>query len=214
MMDTNDIQIDIEDFKEVYPRCKAPSSIVGCLNALLPNYGINTIEAVAGFLAQTGHESAGWRTFKENLNYSEKALKAVFGKYFRTVDAKHYARKPELIANRVYANRMGNGDELSGDGWKYRGHGAIQLTGYNNHKGFNEWLDEHDFEGDVLDDPESISSDPELLVLSAIYYWNREGLTDICNTGDIKLCTRRINGGYNGLEERTELFNKWLSLLD
>lgn len=210
----NNIQIKVSDFKEVYPRCKSPTAIVACLNGLLPKYGINTVEAVSGFLAQTGHESAGWRVFKENLNYSEKALNAIFGKYFKTVDAGDYARKPEKIANRVYANRMGNGNEKSGDGWKFRGHGAIQLTGFNNHKGFNDWLDDNNFSEDVLQNPDLISEDPELLVLSAIYFWNRENLTELCNAGNIKKCTRKINGGYHGLEERTELFNKWISILD
>lgn len=214
MMDTNDTQIKLDDFIEIYPRCKSPTAIVACLNALLPHYGINTTEAVAGFLAQTGHESGGWRVFKENLNYSERALNIYFGKYFKSVAASEYARQPEKIANHVYSDRMGNGGEASGDGWKYRGHGAIQLTGYNNHKGFSDWLYKNDFDDDILDDPDIISNDPELLVLSAIYFWNREGLTELCNAGDIKKCTRRINGGYNGLEERTELFDTWLNVLD
>ena len=213
-MGANDIKINLDNFKDIYPHCKIPTYVVNVLNELLPAFNINTVESVAGFLAQTGHESGGWRTFKENLNYSENALNAVFGKYFRRVDASIYARKPEKIANLVYANRMGNGDESSGDGWKYRGHGAIQLTGFNNHNGFNEWLDENNYSEDVVKNPDLISDEPELLVLSAIYFWNRENLTDVCNTGDIKKCTRIINGGYSGLEERTELFKRWLSVLD
>lgn len=210
----NQTEIKVEDFKEMYPRCKDPVSIVKQLNALLHEHGINTDEAIAGFLAQTGHESGGWRTFSENLNYSGSALNAVFGKYFRNVSVSEYARNPEKIANLVYANRMGNGNTASGDGWKYRGRGAIQLTGFNNHKGFSDYLDDIGYDVETLEDPSIIANDAELLVLSAIYFWNREGLTEVCNTGDIKKCTKIINGGYNGLEERTHLFNKWLSILD
>jgi len=207
-------KINVEDFKSMYPRCKNPNDIVEQLNVLLYKHNINTDEAIAGFLAQTGHESGGWRYFTENLNYSESALNAVFGKYFRTRKASEYARKPEKIANVVYANRMGNGNTDSGDGWKYRGRGAIQLTGFNNHKGFSEYLYDNGYDVDTLDDPSIIANDAEFLVLSAIYFWNREGLTEVCNTGDIKKCTKIINGGYNGLEERTHLFNKWLNILE
>lgn len=208
------IKIDIEDFNEIYPNAKDSEDLVKRLNELLYEYGINTSESIAGFLAQTGHESMGWSVFIENLNYSESALKAVFGKYFPGDLAKSYARKPEKIANRVYANRMSNGNENSGDGWKYRGHGPIQLTGRYNISAFGQWLEENEYSYDVVARPDLITSNNEVLILSAIWYWVANGLTEVCNTGDIRKCTKIINGGYNGLDERIELFDKWMSILD
>lgn len=212
----NDVVIKLDDFIKHYPRCKNPIETVDRLNELLPIHNISTVEAVAGFLAQTGHESAGWSTFVENLNYSESALKKLFSKYFRRVPASSYARKPELIANRVYANRMGNGDEIVGDGWKYRGRGPIQLTGYDNYSGFNSFLNSssYDYDTDIIENPDAITEDIEIQILSAIYFWNREKLSEVCDRGDIKGCTKIINGGYNGLEERTVLFYDWICDLD
>ena len=119
--------------KQLLPKVKNLEDWHEQLLEVLPQYEIDTPNRVAAFIAQCGHESAGFTVLQENLNYSADGLKKIFGKYFPTAElAKQYARKPEMIANRVYGNRMGNGDEDSGDGYKYRGRGIIQITGKNN----------------------------------------------------------------------------------
>ena len=144
----------------------------------------------------------------ENLNYSSKALRAVFGKYFKTTNqANNYARKPQKIANKVYANRMGNGSETSGDGWKYRGRGLIQLTGKNNYKDFSKWIGNDG----VIDDPDLVAT--EYAVHSAVFYWDKKKLNKIADQDDVRKMTKRINGGLNGLSHRKELLNKANGLL-
>src|SRR5690606_35785669 len=155
------------------------------------------------FFAQILHESGCLRYDMENLNYSSEALLRVFGKYFRTKEeADAYARQPERIANRVYANRMGNGSEASGDGWRYRGRGLIQLTGRNNYRAVAEWV------GDprIVDNPDLVSSD--YAVHSAVFFWDKHQLNRFADRDDIVGLTRRINGGENGLAHRRELLNK------
>jgi putative chitinase len=162
-----------------------------------------TPERAAHFFAQTAHETGEYRLFSENLNYSSKGLQAVFGKYFPGNLEESYARQPEKIANRVYGNRMGNGDEESGDGWKYRGRGALQLTGKNNYKAFSEYLEKPE----ILDNPDLVTE--EYAFESALFFFERNNLWSICDKGinedSIKKLTRRINGGYNGLEHREKL---------
>jgi putative chitinase len=166
-----------------------------------------TPERAAHFFAQTAHETGEYRLFSENLNYSSKGLQAVFGKYFPGNLEESYARQPEKIANRVYGNRMGNGDEESGDGWKYRGRGALQLTGKNNYKAFSEYLDKPE----ILDNPDLVTE--EYAFESALFFFERNNLWSICDKGinedSIKKLTRRINGGYNGLEHREKLTKKY-----
>ena len=188
-----------EQFSELFPNCKDPEGWVDAMNEVFPEYEINTPQRIAAFIAQCGHESGGWRTFSENLNYSAKALDAVFGKYFVRAgrDAEEYHRQPEKIANVVYANRMDNGDTESGDGWRYRGRGPIQLTGKANYTAFSE-----DMDVDALDNPDIVSEDKEVALKSAIWFWNKNGLNRYADEGDIKTMTKRINGGYIGLEDR------------
>lgn len=166
-----------------------------------------TPERTAHFFAQTGHETGNFRLFTENLNYSESALKAVFGRYFPGNLAKAYARNPESIANKVYGNRMGNGDELSGDGWKYRGRGALQLTGKNNYTAFSEYLKNDT----ILHNPEQVSD--EYSFESAFFFFDNNKLWSICDMGinddSILKLTKRINGGTNGLAHRSELTYKY-----
>lgn len=166
-----------------------------------------TPERTAHFFAQTGHETGNFRLFTENLNYSESALKAVFGRYFPGNLAKAYARNPESIANKVYGNRMGNGDELSGDGWKYRGRGALQLTGKNNYTAFSEYLKNDT----ILQNPEQVSD--EYSFESAFFFFDNNKLWSICDMGinddSILKLTKRINGGTNGLAHRSELTYKY-----
>ena len=144
----------------------------------------------------------------ENLNYSSDALARVFRKYFSTrEEADAYARQPEKIANRVYANRMGNGSEASGDGWKYRGRGLIQLTGRTNYQAFAEWVGDER----VLDEPDLVSS--EYAVHSAVFFWDTNKLNTLADKDDVVGLTKRINGGENGLAHRRELLNKANGLL-
>ncbi len=179
------------------------------LEETLPRFGIaNSKVRLAHFFSQVLHESGSMRFDSENLNYSAKALRAVFGKYFPTEAlANEYARKPEKKASRVYANRMGNGDEASGDGWKYRGRGLIQLTGKDNYKAFAQWIGD----AQIVEDPDLVAS--EYAVQSAVFYWDKNNLNAIADEDDVKKLTRRINGGFNGLAHRQELLNKARGLL-
>ena len=197
-------------FADLFPNCKDPEGWVDAMNEVFPKYEINTNRRVAAFIAQCGHESGGWRTFSENLNYSAKALDAVFGKYFVRAgrDAEDYARKPEKIANVVYANRMDNGDAASGDGWRYRGRGPIQLTGKANYSKFAS-----DMDVDVVNNPDTVSEDKEVALMSAIWYWNSNNLNRYADSGDIKTLTKRINGGYIGLEDRIHHWEMCLEAL-
>ena len=179
------------------------------LEEALPKHGIaDSRLRLAHFFAQVLHESGCMRFDMENLNYSSDALQRVFGKYFTTKEeANGYARNPEKIANRVYAGRMGNGDETSGDGWKYRGRGLIQLTGRSNYKAFADWI------GDarVMDEPDLVST--EYAVHSAVFFWDRNDLNRLADKDDVVAVTTRINGGVNGLAHRRELLNKANGLL-
>jgi putative chitinase len=174
------------------------------LNVVLPNKEINTSLRLCHFLAQIIHESGHFKYKSENLNYSAKALRSVFGKYFKTdAIANEYARKPEKIANRVYANRMGNGDEASGDGWKYRGRGLIQLTGKCNYDACGKAIGL-----DLLGNPDLLTESAEASVLAACWFWNKNGLNQFADKDDITTITKRINGGTNGLEDRKSNLTK------
>jgi len=170
-----------------------------------------TPEKAAHFFGQTSHETGGFRLFSENLNYSADGLRKIFGKYFPTkLMANGYARKPEKIANRVYGSRMGNGDENSGDGWKFRGRGALQTTGKNNYTQLSEYLKNPL----ILENPDLVAT--EFAFESALFYFEKNNLWRHCgNVTDesIKRVTRAVNGGYHGLEDRidkTKKYYKWL----
>ena len=183
------------------------------LEHALPKYGIaDSRLRLAHFFAQILHESGFMRFDMENLNYSADALRRVFGKYFRTKEeANAYARQPEKIANRVYANRMGNGSEASGDGWTFRGRGLIQLTGRANYRAFAAWVGDER----IMDDPDLVAS--EYAVHSAVFFWDRHNLNKLADKDDVVALTRRVNGGESGLAHRRELLNKangLLSMLD
>lgn len=151
----------------------------------------------AAFIAQVAHESGGFNFVKENLNYSAKGLMTTFKKYFpNEALAKQYERQPEKIANRVYANRMGNGDEASGDGWRFCGRGLIQLTGRNNYTKFSQDL------GISLDETVKYLETPEGAVSSAGWFWDNNNLNQWCDKDDFLTLTKRINGGTIGLEDR------------
>ena len=167
------------------------------LNKLLPDYGIDTPQRVAAFIAQAAHESGNFTALHENLNYRWESLRKVFPKYFPDdAIAQQYAHNQEAIANRVYANRMGNGDEASGDGFRYCGRGLIQLTGKSNYQSF----------ADSIETP--IEQVPDYLqtfegaVQSACWFWENNNLNQYADSDDILTMTKRINGGTIGLEDR------------
>jgi putative chitinase len=166
------------------------------------------IARLAGFIAQCAHESGGFTATVENLNYSPKGLMATFKKYFPTEDiANQYAHQQERIANRVYANRMHNGDEASGDGFKFRGRGLIQLTGRDNYTKFANDL------GISLDDTVEYMSTSNGATASAGWFWDNNKLNQYCDSGDFITLTKRINGGTIGLEERKHNFNLAMQFL-
>jgi len=173
------------------------------LNTVAEYYDMNDNPArLAGFIAQCAHESGGFNAIKENLNYSAKGLMGTFKKYFSNeAIATQYQRKPEMIANRVYANRMGNGDEASGDGYRYCGRGLIQLTGHDNYAKFANDL------GMSLEDTVSYLETSNGAVASAGWFWDNNKLNQYCDSGDFVTLTKRINGGTIGLEDRKQHFD-------
>ena len=200
-----------------------PEKLAHCINnshinewyehivAVLPDYEINTVNRVACWLAQMGHESGDFKFTSENLNYSAKGLRGVFGKYFPTDElAQQYQRQPEKIANRVYANRMGNGAESSGDGWKFRGRGIIQITGKSNYTTCSETL---------YGDPNILLDNPDILcemdgaVRSACWFWNSRHLNDWADQLDNLSITKKINGGTHGLADRDQRLQRNLAAL-
>lgn len=189
---------------------KIPNNIYEELLGILIEYRIITRARLAHFLAQCHHESGNFKHIEENLNYSESALLRVFPKYFNIDTAKSYARNPKLIANKVYANRLGNGQEDSGDGWKYRGRGFIQLTGKNNYAYFDKVCDD-----DIINNPDLVAT--KYALKSSAWFWHSNNLNELADRGmDIetsKLITKRINGGFNGLAERTMLIDKYYNIL-
>ena len=173
-------------------------------------FRISSDEKLAHFLGQVSHESRGFSVGEENLNYSSRGLRAIFRKYFTVKDSVFYARQPEKIANIVYANRMGNGNECTGDGWKHKGMGGIQLTGKNNQERFANKI--RDLR--ILDNPKIIAD--KYFFESALFYFDENRLWDLCeqvNGDTIEVLTRRINGGINGLDDRIELTNRYYSML-
>lgn len=187
-----------EKLAQCAKRNRDPHGLFAALEYVLPRYEINTVERVAAFLAQCGHESVDFTVLQENLNYSADGLNSIFPKYFKNAgrDAKAYARQPEKIANVVYGGRMGNGDEASGDGWRFRGRGAIQLTGRSNYTKFAESI------GYDLDSAIAYLDTLPGAIESAAWFWWNNGLNAIADSGDIVLMTKRINGGTIGLEDR------------
>jgi putative chitinase len=177
----------------------------------LPKFGIVTPARVAGFISQCQHESADFTILTENLNYGAKGLMSIFKKYYQDEAlAKAHERKPQLIANRVYSGRMGNGPESSGDGWKFRGRGLVQLTGRSNYTQCSRDL----FGDDCLVDDPDLLLNPEWAILSACWFWHKNKLNDICDRGDVVLLSKRINGGTIGLADRIHHWNKCLELFE
>jgi len=176
------------------------------LNNALQHFQINTPDRIAMFMAQVGHESGGLTHIEENLNYRAERLPVVFPRYFRDVNPSAYARNPEKIANRVYANRMGNGPESSGDGYRYRGRGLIQLTGHDNYARFANDM------GMSVEEAVEYLSTPEGAAMSAAWFWSKNGLNEIADRGDVVAATKRINGGTIGLADRQAHYSEALHI--
>ena len=197
-----------EKLAKCLSRNKNTADLFHAFSEVLPRYEITTVERVAAFLAQCGHESADFTTLKENLNYSAEGLSKVFPKRFPTVAAAQpYNRNPEKIANKIYADRMGNGPEASGEGYKFRGRGAIQLTGKENYSKFAASL------GMDLTAAVAYCETLEGAIESACWFWNTNKLNALADASDIVGLTKRINGGTLGLDERKHHFENNLIVL-
>lgn len=199
------MNITKEQLKQIIPKNQYLNHWYDVLAQLLPDYEINTPSRMAAFLAQCAHESGDFTTLKENLNYKPATLRKIFGKYFPTDElAEQYCNRPnkqEAIANRVYANRMGNGDEASGDGFRYCGRGLIQLTGRDNYT----W-----FAASIEISPEDASEYLQTFegaAQSACWFWETNNLNTFADAGDLVTMTKRINGGTIGLEDRIKHYN-------
>lgn len=188
-----------------------PDAVISQLPDTIAKFELNTPLRLAHFLAQAGHESGGFKAVNENLNYGAKGLLSIFKKYFPTEEkAKLYERKPEKIANLVYGARMGNGPEASGEGWKFRGRGYIQLTGKDNYKAFDAVVTES-----IIDNPDLVATKYPLL--SAAWFFHKNSLHKIADQGAtdavVTSVTKRVNGGTIGLADRIKHFKEYYDLL-
>ena len=188
-----------------------PDAVIAQIPSVMTTFKIDTALRLSQFLAQCGHESAGFKAIQENLNYGAKGLLGIFKKYFPTeAKALQYERKPEKIANLVYGSRMGNGDEASGDGYKFRGRGYIQLTGKNNYAAFGKAINE-----DITANPDLVSTKYPLL--SAAWFWSSNSLNALADKGaddaSVTAITKRVNGGTIGLPDRIKHFKEYYTLL-
>lgn len=201
------MELELDQLQQIIPKNPYVSYWHNALQQLLPDYGIDTPQRLAAFLAQCAHESGGFLFIKENLNYRWQSLRKTFPKYFPTDElAKQYERKGEMIANRVYANRMGNGPEDSGDGYRFCGRGLIQVTGRDNYSWFAASLEIS---------PEEASEYMETFegaAQSACWFWETNNLNQWADRGDIVTLTKRINGGTIGLEDRQKHYQHALHI--
>jgi putative chitinase len=188
-----------------------PDAVIAQIPDTASKFNINTPLRLAHFLAQCGHESGGFKVTSENLNYSSKGLMGIFKKYFPTEQlAESYQRQPQKIANKVYASRMDNGNEASGDGFKFRGRGYIQLTGRANYTAFGKAINE-----DIANNPDVVSG--KYALLSAAWFWSKNGLNNLSDGGStdtvVTSITKRVNGGTIGLADRIKHFKEYYHLL-
>jgi len=201
------VELELEQLRQVIPKNKHVEYWHDALQQLLPQYQIDSPQRMAAFLAQCSHESGGFVFIKENLNYRWQSLRKIFPKYFPTDQlAQQYEKQPEKIANRVYANRMGNGAEESGDGWRFCGRGLIQVTGRDNYSWFAASLEIS---------PEEASEYMETFegaAQSACWFWETNNLNQWADRGDILTLTKRINGGTIGLEDRQKHYQHALHI--
>jgi putative chitinase len=187
-----------------------PDSVIAQIPDTAAKFGITTPLRLAHFLSQASHESGNFKAVSENLNYSAAGLKKIFSKYFTGTLNESYARQPEKIANKVYSSRMGNGDEKSGDGWKFKGRGYVQLTGKSNYAAFDKFVAD-----DILANPDLVATKYPLS--SAAWFFNSNGIWSTCDKGSdrktVEGVTKRVNGGLIGIEDRWKHFQEYYSLL-
>ena len=187
-----------------------PDSVIAAIPDTAAKFNITNVLRLAHFLAQAGHESGQFKATSENLNYSSKGLLGIFPRYFTPALAESYARQPQKIANRVYGGRMGNGVEATGDGFKFRGRGYIQLTGKDNYTQFDKTVPE-----DILSNPDLVSG--KYALMSAAWFFDKNKLWAICDKGadqgTVTAVTKRVNGGTIGLPDRIKHFNEYYNLL-
>lgn len=204
------MELTKQQLQQLLPKNKFVDHWYEVLAKLLPDYEIDTPQRIAAFIAQCSHESGGFTTIKENLNYRPESLVKLFSKYFDLSTAQRYCALPnkqEAIANRIYASRMGNGDEASGDGYKYCGRGLIQLTGKDNYFWFSSSL------GITPEDASEYMATFEGAAQSACWFWENNKLNQWADAGDILTLTKRINGGTIGLEDRVNHYEHALHVL-
>lgn len=207
---TNPLAVTPSSFKLEKLKGHIPDSVIAQIPEAAAKFGITTSLRLAHFLAQCGHESGGFKAVNENLNYSADGLKRIFPKYFPGTLNESYARQPERIASRVYASRMGNGDEASKEGFKFRGRGYIQLTGKSNYTAFARFIGE-----DTVANPDLVAT--KYALASAAFFFNSNKLWVICDRGaddaTVTAVTRRVNGGTIGLADRIKHFKEYFNLL-
>jgi putative chitinase len=206
----SNVVIPPSQFKLENLKGHVPDSVIAQIPDTAAKFNITNSLRLAHFLSQCGHESGGFKAVSENLNYSAKGLVGTFGKYFNSTTAAQYERKPEMIASRVYASRMGNGDETSKEGYKFRGRGYIQLTGKSNYTGFTKFIGE-----DCVSNPDLVANKYPLA--SAAFFFDSNKLWSICDKGadtaTVTAVTKRVNGGTIGLDDRIKHFNEYYALL-
>lgn len=199
--------LTLEQLKKILPINKEVELWLPILNKYLPLYDIASRDRVIMFMTQTSHESTQYTHLEENLNYSQLGLLKIFPKYFNLADSVSYARQPQKIANKIYANRMGNSIELSGDGWKYRGRGAIQTTGKNSYNGIATLLHK------TLDETVKYLTTKEGALESACIFWNDNQLNSFADSHDMIGATKRINGGLISISDRISEYNRISKIL-
>jgi putative chitinase len=206
----SNVVIPPSSFKLEALKGHVPDSVIAQIPDTAAKFNITNPLRLAHFLAQCGHESGGFKAVSENLNYSAKGLLGTFGKYFNSTTAAQYERKPEMIASRVYGGRMGNGDEASKEGFKFRGRGYIQLTGKSNYTNFTKFIGE-----DCIANPDLVATKYPLA--SAAFFFDSNKLWSICDKGatdaDVTAVTKRVNGGTIGLPDRIKHFKEYYALL-
>ena len=198
------------EFKLAALKDHIPDSVVSQIPDTAVKFNITTPLRLSHFLAQCGHESGGFKALVENLNYGSKGLLGTFPKYFNAATAAQYERKPEMIASKVYGGRMGNGPEITKDGYKFRGRGYIQLTGKDNYTAFDKFVTEN-----IIENPDLVATKYPLM--SAAWFFDKNKLWTICDKGAttevVTAVTKRVNGGVIGLVDRIKHFNEYYALL-
>jgi len=194
-----DFDFTVEQVRELVPRALGgPDDWYESMYEALPQYAITSVPRVAAFIAQCAHESGGFSTLEENLNYKAATLTRIWPQRYPVGIAEQFAGKPEAIANKSYGGRMGNGPEVSGEGWKFRGRGLLQLTGKDNYSSCSKFM----FQDDTLLENPDILLDAYYAIHSACWFWHRNNLNQYADSGDFATMTKKINGGTIGLEDR------------